>query len=121
MHDRIVGLETETWEALKESGAALIPFLSADCIMIFPGAPDLVSATSSPPLHDILTKQEMKPWESYRMKDVHVIPLGAEAAIISYKVRAERDDAEYRAMVSSVWRDVGDGWRLVMHQQTPEA
>lgn len=79
LHDQIADLEEATWEAVKEGGNALIPYLSADCVMVFPGAPDIVSANSNPPLHEILTHQDIKPWNSYKMRDVHVIPLGNDA------------------------------------------
>ena len=120
LHDEILNLEEGTWEAVKEGGGSLIPYLSQDCLMIFPGAPDIVSASSDPPLHEILTHQDIKPWTSYRMKDVAVINLGSGAASITYKVKAERDGNEYRAMMTTVWRNADGQWRIVLHQQTPE-
>ncbi|KAI9657514.1 MAG: hypothetical protein M1831_004130 [Alyxoria varia] len=108
--------ETQTWEALKSSGTALIPFLSQDCVMIFPGS-TIFSAHSKPSLNEILYTP-MKPWIKYDMKDVHVVQLGQDAAQISYSVEAHRKDSAYTAMISSVWRREAGVWKMVLHQQT---
>ena len=39
--------------------------------------------------------------------------------VVTYAVVAERDGREYSALVSSVYVRRPDGWRLVLHQQTP--
>ena len=52
----ILRLEHATWVALKRSATDLLPFLSPDCSMIFPGAPDIFSASSSPSLNEILAR-----------------------------------------------------------------
>ena len=44
----VVFLEAQTWEALKSSGSALIPFIADDCVMIFPGS--MVGATLRAPV-----------------------------------------------------------------------
>lgn len=36
MVEELIFMESQTWEALKLSGKALIPFLSPDCVMLFP-------------------------------------------------------------------------------------
>ena len=33
---RLTDLEEATWRALQQSGAAMIPFITKDCIMQFP-------------------------------------------------------------------------------------
>ena len=39
--------------------------------------------------------------------------------LVSYAVTARRGDAPYAALVSSLYVRHEDGWRLVLHQQTP--
>ena len=108
--------EKLTWEALKSSGTALIPFLSQECVMIFPGS-TIFSAHSKPSLNEILYSP-MKPWIKYDLKDIHVVQLGQDAAQISYSVEAFREDSAYTAMISSVWRWETGAWKMVLHQQT---
>ncbi|KAL2412537.1 hypothetical protein ABEF91_000543 [Exophiala dermatitidis] len=129
LHDTILALEDQTWKALKHSGTALLPFLSHDCIMLFPMGMK-VSAKTSPNLEDVMRSEAFIPWKRYRLNDVEVTPLGTEAAIISYRVVATRqhvtedDDEEqdeFRALISSTWRKDPEAgkWLMVVHQQTP--
>lgn len=87
-----------------------------------------VSATTDPNLKDVMTSEAFVPWKSYDMDDVVVTPLGEDAAVISYSVKALRpaidapdDGTPFRALVSSTWRrdSEGAGWLMVLHQQTP--
>ena len=123
----ILELEDSTWKALQKDGASLIPFLSRDCIMLFPMGMK-VTATTDPSLKAVMTSEAFVPWKSYEMTDVEVTPLGANAAAISYRVTALRpaidapdDGTPFRALISSTWRQdpEGAGWLMVLHQQTP--
>lgn len=94
-----------------------------------------VSARTSPNLDDVMMSEAFIPWRRYRLSDVEVTPLGAEAAVISYRVTAtrqhiteddEEDDAdeqqdEFRALISSTWRKDPEAgkWLMCLHQQTP--
>ena len=118
LEEEIIYLESQTWEALKISGKALIPFLAPECVMIFPGA-SIIDDRSKPSLREILERPDMKPWSRYEMDDVRVVKLGKEAASISYSVEAERDGALYQAFISSVWRHDANAWKMCLHQQTP--
>lgn len=129
LHDTILDLEDQTWAALMDSGAALLPFLSQDCTMFFPMGLK-VSAKSSPNLDEVLKSEAFVPWRRYRLYEVEVIPLGPESALITYRVTATRqhithdDDErqdEFRALISSVWRKDPEAgrWFMCFHQQTP--
>lgn len=113
-------MEGQTWEALKGSSHNLVPFLSPDCVMIFPGA-TIFDQSSDPSLSDILTRADMKPWIRYEMDNVRVVQLGENAATICYEVEANREEENYEAMISSTWRRESstDQWKLCVHQQTP--
>ena len=129
LHDAILALEDQTWKALMDSGRALLPFLSRDCIMLFPLGMR-ISARSEPSLEDVMKSEAFVPWRRYRMSEVQVTSLGPEAALISYRVMATRqhithdDDErqdEFRALISSTWRKDPEAGKFLMcfHQQTP--
>ncbi|KIW89093.1 uncharacterized protein Z519_10578 [Cladophialophora bantiana CBS 173.52] len=129
LHDTILALEDSTWRALTNSGVALLPFLSRDCIMLFPLGMK-VSAKTTPNLEDVMRSDAFVPWKQYQMSDVEITQLGSEAALISYRVNATRrhitddDDMrqdEFKALISSTWRKDPEAGRFLMcvHQQTP--
>ncbi|EXJ85690.1 hypothetical protein A1O1_06058 [Capronia coronata CBS 617.96] len=139
LHDTILALEHQTWKALTHSGAALLPYLSRDCIMLFPLGMK-VSAKTSPNLDDVMMSEAFIPWRWYKLNDVEVTALGTEAAIITYRVMAARqrlsdneeeeetdddDDnqpqEQFRALVSSTWRKDPEAgkWLMCVQQQTP--
>ncbi|KAI9727113.1 MAG: hypothetical protein M1828_007314 [Chrysothrix sp. TS-e1954] len=119
LQEELVYMEAQTWESLKDSGKAMIPFLAKDCVMIFPGA-SIFDSSSKPTLNQILERSDMKPWTEYQMQDVRVVPLDVKAAMICYSVEAKRPEAPtYEALISSVWRKERDSWKMCLHQQTP--
>jgi hypothetical protein len=59
-------------------------------------------------------------WERFALSDEVVLPLGPDAAIVSYRVIAARSgQAEYRAICSTGYHREGAGWKVGFHQQTP--
>jgi len=149
LYQTILTLEDSTWRALTHTGAALLPFLSRDCIMLFPMGIK-VSAKTEPSLEDVMMSEAFIPWQRYKLSDVEVTPLAPEAAIITYRVQATRqpitpdsdedddsDDDEdetrnkkrpettpgddFRALVSSTWRmdPEAEKWLMCVQQQTP--
>ena len=71
--------------------------LTAASTMIMPFA-TIIDSKSKPSLHDILHRDDMKPWDRYELDNVKVTPLGNEAASISYEVEASRGKEIYEAM-----------------------
>lgn len=121
----IEDLEDQTWKALSVDGKSLLPFLSKDCIFLFPYGMR-VSESTEPSIHQVMVSDAFVPWKTYRMSDVTVTPISDTGAAISYRVKARRVNADerehsFRALVSSIWRKGGpDGkWQLCLHQQTP--
>lgn len=121
----IENLEDQTWKALSVDGKSLLPFLSDDCIFLFPYGMR-VSASTEPSLKEVMTSDAFVPWRTYRMSDVVVTPVGSNGAVITYRVKARRIHADerehsFRALVSSVWRKeaTAGNWQLCAHQQTP--
>jgi hypothetical protein len=127
--ETISALEDATWRALMHSGADLLPYLSQDCIMLFPLGLK-ISAKTTPNLEDVMKSDAFVPWKRYKLSEVQVTSLGSEAAQISYRVHATRqhitDDQdtrqdEFKALISSTWRKDPEAGNFLMcfHQQTP--
>lgn len=92
--------------------------------MIFPGD-FLLTAVSSPTVHEMLQGPSFKPWKSYTLSHDEVVPLGTDSALIYYRVEATRDNETFRAICSSAWildgqdkYGVTGGWKMASHQQT---
>lgn len=121
----IGALEDETWKALTRSGKELLPYITDDCIMQLPFGMS-ISQHSTPTISEVMSSEAFIPWRTYGLSHVVVIPIGSDGAVISYRVRAHRPDAEgkderFRALISSVWRKdaASEGWKMCFHQQTP--
>lgn len=86
-----------------------------------------VSATSDPSLKDIMLSDAFIPWIRYSLKDVVVMELGREAALITYEAEALRpplegdENVEFNARCASIWRFDFENqkWFMCFHQQTP--
>ncbi|KAF2830613.1 hypothetical protein CC86DRAFT_164586 [Ophiobolus disseminans] len=120
----ICALEHRAWAALCKSGSDLLPLLSANPVMIFPGN-FLLTAVSSPSVHEMLQGADFKPWQSYILSHDEVVPLGKDSALIYYRVEATRANETFRAICSSAWildgqdnKSVTGGWKMASHQQT---
>ncbi|PIG86178.1 efflux pump antibiotic resistance protein [Aspergillus arachidicola] len=111
-HDEILALEHKTWDALCISGSTLLPLLSGDCVMVFPGGMKL-SKESYPTLNSILTSEEFVPWSSYTIleSEVRTLDKNAQSTLICYNVSArrvsDRDSQSFDALCSSGWRKIG--------------
>ncbi len=114
----VIALEHRTWDALMSSGSTLIPFLSSDCSMLFPGGMTL-HAASSPSLRESLADGGFKPWDNFSLTEVRAVEINAEAVAVMYQAKAIRDGTEYKALISSVWKREAGEWKMVLHQQTP--
>ena len=58
-------------------------------------------------------------WLSHEFEDVQVVPIGDEAAVITYKAIGERaDDEPFKAFISSTYVRRDGRWLLLFHQQT---
>jgi hypothetical protein len=113
----ICTLEHRAWAALCESGAALLPLLSSNPVMIFPGD-NIFTGTSYPTVHGMLQAQSFRPWKTYKLSHDEVVPLGETSALIYYRVEAIRDDSPFRAICSSAWVQEDGQWKMASHQQT---
>lgn len=85
--------------------------------MIFPGD-HILTAVSSPTVHEMLQSAEFNPWSDYKLSHDEVIPLGKDSALIYYRVEAQRANESFRAICSSAWVLEGQEWKMASHQQT---
>lgn len=94
---RLIDLEEATWRALQQSGSAMIPFITKDCIMQFPMGMKL-TATSDPSVSDVLHSSAFVPWKSFELMDIDVTPVGPvgeeTGGVVSYRVEAIRRAAD---------------------------
>lgn len=63
----------------------------------------------------------MPGWSSYRITGARLIPLGPEAAALTYRASASRADLPepFTALMSSVYRRIDGRAALSLYQQTP--
>jgi uncharacterized protein (TIGR02246 family) len=108
-------LERQGWQALSgPEGAAFYENLMAeDGLMVFPGLVLDKNAT-------IRAIAGERPWTWFELSAIQVISLTPDASLITYRATSQREgEAEYRALMTSVYAKREGGWRLVLHQQTP--
>ena len=58
-------------------------------------------------------------WDAFTIDEVREELLGEDSALVSYRFQAHRGAFEYSAWLSSVYTRGEDGWKLLLHQQTP--
>jgi uncharacterized protein DUF4440 len=114
--DDLRSLEQRGWAALGrgEGRAFYGEILADDAVVVVPGA--------------VLDKEQtlaswdgVAPWQWYDLIWREVLDLDA-AAVVIYDVTAQRPpESPYRATVCSTYARRPDGWRLLLHQQTPSA
>lgn len=63
--------------------------------------------------------EQSPPWDRFDLSAVTLRELGDAGAAIAYRFRGERGDVVYEADMVSTYARTPDGWRLVVHQQTP--
>ena len=109
-------LEQDGWAALsKGTGADFYRnVLADDALMVLPNGVMGRDAT----IEAFLTAPQ---WTEFKLDDVQEVTIGPDAVLVTYRATASRggDEPRYEALMSSVYRRTVDGWRLVLHQQTP--
>ncbi|MFW7414615.1 nuclear transport factor 2 family protein [Demequina sp. SO4-18] len=115
--EQLVALETHGWEALTNGHAREFydDVLTEDAVMVFPfGVMERDDAIDG--------MAESRRWQDYELEDVTVHDLGSGVAVVAYRVRARRvEEPPFEAMLSSTYMRSSDGWRMMLHQQSPTA
>lgn len=106
-------LEDGFWRAAGDA-VRYAQDLAADAVHVFPG---WGIADRDAVLEGVAGAQA---WADVALENVRIVPLGDDAAALVYEARAHRSDQpEHHAAITSVYRREADGWKLVIHQQTP--
>jgi hypothetical protein len=60
-------------------------------------------------------------WESIEIREPRVVPLGQDAAVLTYQARARRagESTTYSALISSAYLLRDGAWLLAVHHQSP--
>lgn len=115
IHDELLRLETEGWEALSQGTGRRFysAVLAPDAVMLLPQVGVMT--------HDAaLDAMDGAPWSWFQIRDPRTVELGADAAILHYRVQARRDfQPEYQALIGSTYVRRDGAWLLAVHQQTP--
>lgn len=113
--ETLVALERDGWEALTGGDARAFydRVMAEDAVMVFPfGVMERDDAIDG--------MAESRRWRDYSLDHVTVHELGAGLAVVAYHVHAERDEEDpYEAMLASTYVRTGDGWQMMLHQQSP--
>ncbi|MBZ6379966.1 hypothetical protein B5C34_14155 [Pacificimonas flava] len=101
-------------ERLWTGGAdAYAELLDNDALMVFPEMGALNAAS-------VRKSIERAPrWESVDMRERSLVRPAQSLIVIAYRAESRRsEEPAYAAFCSSTYRAVGNGWRIVQHQQT---
>ena len=117
-----VALEIETlerrgWQALSgpDGAAFYADVMAEDGVMVFPGS--VLDRDAS-----LRAIADAPPWSTFDLTDMHVIDFGRDSALVTYRATSRRGgEAEYRALMSSVYSRRDGAWKLVLHQQSPSS
>jgi hypothetical protein len=114
----LIRLEEQGWSALASDAASAVDFykriLDDPVVMLLPGGLVLDDRQA------ILAAMGGPPWSSYELSDWRVLHPAPDCGVVTYRVVAQRAGGPpYRAVISSLYGRRPDGWKLVLHQQTP--
>jgi hypothetical protein len=59
-------------------------------------------------------------WHESEISDARTIEITPESAVLTYRWRSRRGDMTYAAVMSTVYVRRDGGWKVLLHQQTPE-
>lgn len=113
LQDELFALEEQFWTR----GAAFFRGnLTPAAMMVFP---DPVGVLLKDEVVDSVSGQPR--WRNVALEEHRLVELDPSAAVITYKVHAQRegDARPYAARASSAYVLDGEEWRLAFHQQTP--
>jgi len=110
--DAIWAMEERFWTGSTDYyGSALDP----ECIMVFP---EPVGIMSGPSIMQSLAQAPR--WASVTMTERHVAHPSPGLLVVGYRARGSRHGkTSYEALCTSAYHSADNGWKLVLHQQTP--
>ena len=113
---QLMDLERRGWDSLTRSagGDFYGRLMTPDAVMVLVNGMVLDRDTIASSLNDA------PPWVRYELREERLVEVGADAAALVYLAQASRagQSEPFVALMSSVYRMVGDQPRLVLYQQT---
>ncbi len=117
LKETLLGIERRGWDSLCEStgGSFYGSLMADDAVMVL--ANGAVMDRES-----VVASLEHAPaWRTYSIADVRLVHSGPDSAALVYEGTGYRaaDEPAFVGVMSSVYRRMGEEWRLVLYQQTP--
>jgi len=113
----LLELERRGWDSLCDStgGNFYGGLMTADAVMV------LANGAVMDREAVVASLEHAPPWRTYSIDDARLIPSGPGSAVLVYRGTAyqEADEPAFTGVMSSVYQDSSDGWRLALYQQTP--
>lgn len=117
LEEELRAIEDLAWRALSASGDAAAEYyehrLASEVLVLLPGGMVIGDR------QQVIDSMRGEPWSEYELSDTRALALGDEAAILAYRVHAQRGDREYDALLASTYVRESGEWKLAVHQQTP--
>lgn len=113
--EELAGIERGFWLSGKDH---FLAHLDERCLLAFPQAGEMHGIKSREEVAATATPSNR--WRDLEMTDLHLLDVGEDSALLSYRADVIRADGEsYAALVSSLYVRRGDGWKLAFHQHSP--
>ena len=115
VQDTLLALEEQGWQALADGTGADFyrRYLTDDALMVVPGG-----VLSREVVLQFM--ESAPPWAWFRIEAARVLPLTEDSAVVAYQATAQREgQAEYSALMSTVYVRRDGAWKVAFHQQTP--
>ena len=92
--------------------------LAVGAMMVFPPPTGVLDRARI-----VATIRDAPRWRDVDMQGRQVARPKQDTVVLAYRASARRDgdEAPYRAVCGSVYTRFDDGWKLVLHQQSPAA
>ncbi len=116
LRSQLLDLENAAWRSLTQQGEAARFYdenLARDVLMLFPGGMVIDDRQA------VIDSMDAPPWASFEIIEPRVLPLSEDAAVLAYRVHAQREERDYEALLNSTYVRESGTWRLALHQQTP--
>jgi hypothetical protein len=111
LQQQLLDMEARFW---KGSADYYARNLAADALMVFGDPVGVMDRDET-----VRSIADAPRWQDVAFEDVAFVVLTPDAAVVTYRASARREDgAQYIARASSAYVNRG-GWRLAFHQQTP--
>ena len=113
---QLVAIERQFWDASSNGdGDFYRRNATEDAVFVFPAPTGTIDRATCATIVD----SNDTPWRWYEMADVRLVPICADATVMTYRATAQPEDSNpFSMLVSSAYVRRHDAWLLAFHQQT---